>query len=126
MKAWTVRIGLLMAALVSLFFIFVFVEPFILEAPADSQFCASQSQEYLCYNNSVDICKMVWRQYSAPCLAEVKAKRGQQRVTSLLGPGIKRCIQKKFDKTLRSSRKLSSGSNSCQEYFSKLDAMSLD
>ena len=125
MNTWIVRIGLLMAALVSLFFIFVYVEPFILEDPEDAQYCKSQSQEYLCYNNSVDICKMVWRQYSAPCEAELKAKRGQRRVTSLLGPGIKRCIQKKFDKTLRSSRKLSGGS-SCQEYFSKLDAMSLE
>ncbi|MBL7672108.1 MAG: hypothetical protein JNM39_16610 [Bdellovibrionaceae bacterium] len=125
MNTWIVRIGLLMAALVSLFFIFVYVEHFILDDAEDGQYCKSQSQEYLCYNNAVDICKMVWRQYSTPCEAEVKAKRGQRRVTSLLGPGIKRCIQKKFDKTLRSSRKLSGG-NSCQEYFSKLDAMSLD
>lgn len=120
MNTWTIRVGLLAAALVSLFFIFIYVEPLIREMPEDSQICAPRSQEYLCYNNSVDICQMVWRQYSAPCTAELKAKRGQQRVTSLLGPGIRRCIQKKFDGALRSSRKLSAG-DSCQEYFSTLE-----
>jgi hypothetical protein len=108
-----------------LFFIFVNVEPLIRETPDESQFCMGQSPEFACYNNSVDICKMVWRQHAAPCLIEIKGKRGQQRVTSLVGPGVRKCIQKKFDKALRSSRKLSGGEY-CQTYFSKLDEMSIE
>ena len=91
----------------------------------DYQTCGPKTLEAQCYKMSHENCRSVWTTFEVDCRAEIKAKTDPKRLTSLVGTEIKKCVQKKMDKTFHSTRKIDGGLL-CQSFFAGLDAPSLD
>lgn len=87
--------------------------------------CQPSTLEFQCYNINPNTCQTVWKKFAGPCKELVISRFGSGKVTSLIGPSVKRCIYRKFDKTVRATRKSQSAS-ACDEHFKTLDALTMD
>jgi len=83
--------------------------------------CGSATLERECYNTSRDTCFAVWNSFADDCKEEVRGRLNPNQATALIGPMVQWCIQKRYDKTVHSTRKLTP-SGRCSTHFQKLDA----
>ena len=111
------------ASILILCFVFIFIEPQIRFDPEAPQICAEKSPEVACYNVTLDIFNMVYNNFYENCRNEIKSKLGPNKVTSLIGPAVRKCTLRHFDKSVHASRKNLSGEGSrCKDYFVELDS----
>lgn len=122
---WGLGVALVILSFFILYFVFIIIEPQIKFDPEGRAFCSAETFEQSCYNIGVETCEMIWNKFEGPCKVEVKANLPATRATSLIGPAVYKCVRKKFDKVVRSSRKTDGGEH-CQTYFKKLDALSIE
>lgn len=109
-------------ALLILYFIFIFVEPQIRFGNSESQVCLDKSPERSCYNINLEVCNLVYDNYFLSCQSEVKARISPRKVTSLIGPAVRRCTLRHFDKAVHATRKSEGSSDLCKTFFAELDA----
>ncbi len=96
-------ISILAAVIILLYLASLVVGPNI-EQEKTFEVCGSSTTEKKCYSLPDSICKNMWKKYEKECESEIKKEMGD-RVTALIGPPIKKCIQKRFDKSLFYTRK---------------------
>ncbi len=85
-----------------------------IEQEAAMETCGSQTNEKKCYSLPKLVCENMWEKYEGECLREIKKDLGD-RATALAGPATKKCIQRRFDKSLYYTRKTIDPA--CQAYF---------
>ncbi len=79
--------------------------------------CGSQTKEKKCYSLPKLVCQNMWEKYEGECIKEIKKDIGD-RVTALIGPPIKKCTQRRFDKSLYYTR--NSKDPDCLTFFQSL------
>lgn len=84
----------------------------------DLETCGSKTIESQCYRLPRLVCTNMWNKYEAECLQEIRKDLGE-RVTALIGPALKKCTQKKFDKSLYYTRK-NANTSICKEHFDSI------
>lgn len=116
-----IGLALFLLALSALGLSILFFDPLIDPQERTTQTCGESTFERQCYNVSEDTCLTVWEKFEDQCANEVKSHLNQNQMTSLIGPAVRWCIQKKYDRTIKGTRKLEV-SEYCRSYINKLDA----
>jgi hypothetical protein len=80
--------------------------------------CGAQTKEKRCYSLPTLVCQNMWDKYTNECTKEIKINLGD-RVTALIGPAVRSCVQKRFDKSLYYTRKTKDPE--CESYFRALN-----
>lgn len=116
-----IGLALFLLALSALGLSILFFDPLISPQERATQTCGEATYERQCYNISEDTCLTVWEKFDEFCVNDVKSRLSQNQATSLIGPAVRWCIQKKYDRTVRGMRKMEV-SEFCRPYINKLDA----
>ncbi len=106
-------------------FSLVVIVPYVEGQQTEGMPCNPSNVELQCYNLSKSNCNQAWEHFEKECKKESLENLNPQRLTSLAGPTIKKCILKRIDRSFRSTRKIVSEGDPCQAHFIQLDAPSL-
>lgn len=109
-------IAILSSAIVFIYLGGIFVQP-SLDQEKSFEPCAALTIERKCYSLPKLVCQNMWEKYEGECTKEIKKDVGD-RVTALIGPPIKKCTQRRFDKSLYYTR--NSKNPDCQSFFQSL------
>lgn len=109
-------IAILSSAIVLIYLGSLVVQP-SLDQEQSLEPCAAMTIEKKCYSLPKLVCQNMWEKYEGECTKEIKKNVGD-RVTSLIGPPIKKCTQRRFDKSLYYTR--NSKDPDCQSFFQSL------
>lgn len=109
-------VAILAAAIILIYLASLVVGPNI-EQEQSLEVCGSYTKEKRCYSLPTLVCQNMWEKYEGECVKEIKKDVGD-RVTALIGPAIKKCIQRRFDKSLYYTRKTKDPE--CQQFFDTL------
>lgn len=119
-----IALGLFTLGLSALGLSFLLFEPLLNSEERAGQTCGDSTYEKQCYNISQDTCLSVWEKFEEPCRDEVRGRLSQNQMTALIGPAVRWCIQKKYDRTVKGMRKMET-SEFCRSYINKLDSLSV-
>jgi hypothetical protein len=89
-----------------------------MEADEALEVCGAATMEKQCYRLPELVCKNMWQKYESECRIEIK-KDLEDRVTALIGPAVKKCTQRRFDKSLYYTRK-NADEAPCADFFRSL------
>lgn len=81
--------------------------------------CGSKSPQALCYSTPQALCLSVWASFEKGCDESVKAEIRKEKPSSLVGPAIRICTMKKFDKVMLYNR-TNQEDPFCSDYYKKL------
>ena len=109
-------IAILASAIVLIYLGGLVVQP-SLDQEQSLEPCAALTTEKKCYSLPKLVCQNMWEKYEGECIKEIKKDVGN-RVTALIGPPIKKCTQRRFDKSLYYTR--NSKDPNCQKFFQSL------
>ena len=109
-------ITIISGAILFIYLASLVVQPSI-EQEQSLETCGTQTNEKKCYTLPKLVCQNMWEKYEGECIKEIKKDVGD-RVTALIGPPIKKCTQRRFDKSLYYTRK--SKDPDCQAYFQSI------
>jgi hypothetical protein len=108
---------IVVGSIVVIFFAALVVNP-TLQQDKDSELCGPLTMEGRCYRMPASVCRKMWKQINDDCTWEVRKDIGA-KVTSLIGPPVKKCTKIRFDKAMYYTRK-DERDAPCNEYFDSL------
>ncbi len=108
--------AIISAAIVLIYLAGLVVQP-SLDQEQSLEPCAAQTKEKKCYSLPKLVCQNMWEKYEGECIKEIKKDIGD-RVTALIGPPIRKCTQRRFDKSLYYTR--NSKDPDCINFFQSL------
>lgn len=99
-------IGITIGGLVVVFLIMaVFILPMLREEGlSENDPCGAKSPQGLCYSIPQALCLSVWDFYHKECEQAIKEELRKDKPSSLIGPAVKSCVIKKFDKVMYYNR----------------------